>query len=223
MFNLADTPVKFVGLLVLFAFSTIWSLYQLSHRQSGPTLVSNLAHLAMSAVMLLMVSSTLWQPMTAIVGVPALVGLFGACTLWFVILGVRGLSAGGGRARTHGWHALGHAAMFAAMTWHLAAMLGHAAGGHHHATQTGGESVAVAVIGVPFMAYLLLASIWSLKNVISPGPDVLDHVGHERAGHGQYASGSPRLAALADFAMTFGMFWMSTGLLIPLVPFLRVI
>lgn len=208
MFTLTDTPVKFVGLLVLFVFSTIWSLYQLSQRQSGPTLMSNLAHLAMSAVMLLMVSSTLWQPLAAIVGVPVLVGFFGACTLWFVILGVRGLRAGPRRARTHGWHAFGHAGMFGAMTWHLAAMLGH------------DSPLAFAIIGVPFMAYLLLAAIWSLKNAIRPSPDVLDHVGHELAGHGHYAAGSPRIAALADFAMNFGMFWMSTGLLVPLVPFL---
>jgi hypothetical protein len=253
VFALTDTPVKFVGLLVLFLLSTTWSLYQLGGRQTGPTLVSNVAHLAMSFVMLLMVPGVLWQPLAGIVGVPALVGLFAASTLWFVVLGVRGLRAGERRGRTHGWHAVGHAAMFGAMTWHLAAMLWHGGAGHdhrgssqvlappvngmthsehgHHGStapadlaQSGVDpALVIAIIGLPFMTYLLVAAIWRLKNTISPGADLLDRAGHELAGHGHYTGGNPRLGALADFAMSFGMFWMSTGLLTPLLPFLAVV
>ncbi|MDO5498475.1 MAG: DUF5134 domain-containing protein [Propionibacteriaceae bacterium] len=249
MFTLTDMPVKFAALLILFAFSTIWSLYQLARRQTGPTLVSNLAHLAMSIVMLLMVPRTLWQPFSAAIPLPALVGFFGIFALWFVGLGVRGIAAGGG-LRRHGWHAVGHGAMFGAMTWHLAAMMvrhgpgAHGggdpatAGGHGHgdmaamephlsmadpaplqAAGAGEQTMLVATIGVPFMTYLLLAAIWNLKNVIAPSAPIQDHLGHEAAGHGHYAAGNPRLAAAADFAMNFGMFWMSTGLMVALLPF----
>jgi hypothetical protein len=257
VFTLTDTPVKFVGLLALFVFTTVWSLYQLSRRQSGPTLVSNLAHLAMSVVMLLMVSRTLWQPFVAAIPLPLLVGFFGAFTVWFIVLGVRGLGAPRDLTRKHGWHALGHAGMFWAMTWHLTAMLvrmqtmtvdamghGHGAGdmaggpgtmatpgmdgmGHGQMSQSpmattnmpgSDQAMLVAVIGVPFMAYLLIAAIGNLKNAISPSADILDRVGHELAGHGHYAVGNPRIGALADFAMNFGMFWMSTGLMVPLLP-----
>ncbi|WP_432560468.1 DUF5134 domain-containing protein [Granulicoccus sp. GXG6511] len=260
MFTLTDMPVKFVGLLLLFAFSTIWSLYQLARKQTGPTLVSNLAHLAMSVVMLLMVARTWWQPFVSAIPLPALVGFFGVFVLWFVYLGVRGLAAGG-TARRHGWHALGHAAMFGAMTWHLAAMLSHMAmgmghgssgpamgeghtmgdGGHamgnsghamDHAVATpgpmpmqtagpGDNAMLIAIIGIPFMTYLLAAALWNLKNVIAPSRIIQDHAGHEAAGHGHYVAGNPRLAALADFAMNFGMFWMSTGLMVALLPFFR--
>lgn len=254
MFTLTDTPVKFVGLMVLFIFTTVWSGYQLSRRQTGPTLVSNIAHLAMSVVMLLMVARTLWQPFVSAIPLPLLVGFFGAFTLWFVVLGVRGLSAGQARIHKHGWHALGHAGMFGAMTWHLSAMLvrmqnmssmgsGHSAAMHDAGTATAGGAMAqgqmahsptsqtmagsdpgfvLAVVGVPFMTYLLIAATGNLKNAISPSPDILDHVGHEIAGHGHYAVGNPRVGALADFAMNFGMFWMSTGLMVALLPFFRV-
>ncbi|MDO5684214.1 MAG: DUF5134 domain-containing protein [Propionibacteriaceae bacterium] len=272
MFTLTDTPVKFIGLLVLFTFSTLWSLYQLARKQTGPTLVSNLAHLAMSVVMLVMVPRTLWQPFSSVIPLPATVGFFGIFVLWFGYLGVRGLAAAGS-LRRHGWHALGHATMFGAMTWHLAAMLTHRGMGHagmdhgagemahgpgatmdpgamghgmgHGAQGAGGMdhsagmghapmataqpmsmgseptdmAMILAVIGVPLMTYLLAAAIWNLKNVISPSAVIADHVGHEMAGHGHYSVGNPRLAALADFAMNFGMFWMSTGLMVPLLPF----
>lgn len=259
MFTLTDTPVKFVALLLFFTFTTIWSLYQLARRQTGATLVSNLAHLAMSVVMFIMVPGTLWRPFVAAIPLPALVGFFGVFTAWFVFLGVRGLAAAG-PARKHGWHALGHAGMFGAMTWHLAGMMvrmrammaGHGmpSGSGPHGAEMGpgsgmghggmatpgamttpgpgsmaaasaGTSAAmmVAIIGIPFMAYLLIAAIGNLRNAIRPSPDIQDHAGHEAAGHGHYVAGNPRIAALADFAMNFGMFWMSTGLMVPLLPF----
>ena len=210
MFALTDTPVKFIGLVVLFLFSTAWSLFQLSNRQTWPTLVSNIAHLAMSFVMLAMVPGALWQPLASIVGVPVLVGSFGVATVWFVGLGVRGLGTQPRWRQPHGWHAVGHAGMFGAMTGHLAAMLGHGAIGAGR----------IAVIGLPLMAYLAVSALLHLKNAVLPGPDLLDHACHELADHGHYAAGNPRLGALANFAMVFGMFWMSTGLLVPLLPVL---
>ena len=245
MFTLTDMPVKFIGLLLLFTFSTLWSIYQLARRQNGLTLVSNLAHLAMSVVMLIMVPHTLWQPFSDVIPLPALVGFFGVFALWFVYLGVRGLNAGAA-ARQHGWHALGHGGMFGAMTWHLAAMMNHhghhdmdhgpdpghgdGANGHEamtemthgaieHTSATSDLAMLIAVIGVPFMAYLLLAALGNLKNALAPSPSIRDHAGHASAGHGHYVAGNPRLASLADFSMNFGMFWMSTGLMTALLPF----
>lgn len=251
MFTLTDMPVKFVGLLILFAFSTIWSLYQLARRQNAPTLVSNLAHLAMAVVMLLMVPRALWQPFVAAIPLPVLVGFFGLVSVWFGYLGVRGVAAGG-PLRRHGWHAWGHAGMFGAMTWHLGAMLSHRMAGAGHqppagagsgqssmghgsmaqhvtasdpmplqAAMPGDTATLLAIVGIPFMTYLLAAAAWNLKTVVSPSVMIRDQAGHEAAGHGHYAAGSPRLAALADFAMNFGMFWMSTGLMVALLPFFR--
>lgn len=202
MFTLTETPVAFIGLLVLFGCSTLWTLWQLALPQNGPALVSNLAHLAMSVVMLLMVPQAVWQPFSAVIPLPGLVGFFGVFALWFVLWGVRGLR-GDSLTRKHGWHALGHAGMFGAMTWHLAAMLGH--GGqlaeHAHAGHAGASDVALlfALVGVPFMIYLLAAALGNLRWVIMPG------------------RGS-RLAALADFAMHVGMFWMSADVMVALVP-----
>ena len=48
-----------------------------------------------------------------------LVGLFALSTAWFVWLAIDALR---GSDRRGGLHFSGHAAMFAAMTWHLAAM-----------------------------------------------------------------------------------------------------
>ena len=93
----------------------------------------------------------------------------------------------------------------------------------------------IAVVGVPFMAYLLISSLTDLVAAFRPVPAVAHdhHVSH--AGHG-LAEGEPvmeeagchprrqgaweyRLAKLSGFAMNFGMFWMSTGLMVTLLPF----
>ncbi|WP_176451711.1 DUF5134 domain-containing protein [Enemella dayhoffiae] len=252
MFSLTDTPVKFVGLLVLFAFTTAWSLYQLARRQSGMTLVSNLLHLVMSLVMLCMVPRSLWKPVSSVIPGSAFAVFFGLVTLWFVGLGVRTLGRREPSLRRHAWHAFGHGGMFGAMAWHLSAMAAMAwamsprgmSGGEHaghgghaghaptgHLTQqpgmggTNGDPAQVmwvaAVIGIPFMTYLLAASVLAIKNAIRPGADIADHAGHRAAGHGHYEVGNPRLGALAEFAMVFGMFWMSTGLMVALLPFFK--
>ena len=56
------------------------------------------------------------------------------------------------------------------------------------------------------------------------GRAVLTPAGPERGCHEVRAVGSTahRLAASCDFAMNFGMFWMSTGLLVPILPFFTV-
>ena len=69
MFTLADTPVKFVGLLVLFLFTAIWSGVELGRRQTGRQRLSNLLHLAMSLVMLAMVAQAKLIPEGASTGI----------------------------------------------------------------------------------------------------------------------------------------------------------
>jgi len=253
MFTLADTPVKFVALLALFAWCTVWCTYELTRRQDARQRISNAAHLAMAVVMLLMVARPTWAALTALVPTSALVAAFAVGTAWFGWLAVDGFRTADRRA---GLHFCGHAAMFAAMTWHLAAMavkaqhttghpgmshggtghggMGHGASGH--GAQPGTTMWVFALIGVPLMTYLLAASVIAIRELTRPrvaepehattgaGPAVLTPAGPERGCHEVRAAGSTahRLAASCDFAMNFGMFWMSTGLLVPILPFFTV-
>ena len=253
MFTLADTPVKFVALLVLFAWCTVWCTYELTRRQDARQRISNGAHLAMAVVMLLMVARPTWAALTALVPTSALVAAFAVGTAWFGWLAVDGFRTADRRA---GLHFCGHAAMFAAMTWHLAAMavkaqhttghpgmshggtghggMGHGASGH--GAQPGTTMWVFALIGVPLMTYLLAASVTAIRELVRPrvaeleqattgaGRAVLTPAGPERGCHEVRAVGSTahRLAASCDFAMNFGMFWMSTGLLVPILPFFTV-
>ena len=258
MFTLADTPAKFVVLLALFAWCTVWCTYELTRRQDARQRISNAAHLAMAVVMLLMVARPTWAALTALVPTSALVAAFAVGTAWFGWLAVDGFRAADRRA---GLHFCGHAAMFAAMTWHLAAMAvkaqhatGHPGMSHGgmahggmahggmgygtsgHGAQPGTTMCVFALIGVPLMTYLLAASVTAIREVTRPrmaeleqattgaGPAVLAPAGPERGCHEVRAVGSTahRLAASCDFAMNFGMFWMSTGLLVPLLPFFTV-
>ena len=253
MFTLADTPVKFVALLALFAWCTVWCTYELTRRQDARQRISNAAHLAMAVVMLLMVARPTWAALTALVPTSALVAAFAVGTAWFGWLAVDGFRTADRRA---GLHFCGHAAMFAAMTWHLAAMavkaqhttghpgmshggtghggMGHGASGH--GAQPGTTMWVFALIGVPLMTYLLAASVTAIRELVRPrvaeleqattgaGRAVLTPAGPERGCHEVRAVGSTahRLAASCDFAMNFGMFWMSTGLLVPILPFFTV-
>ncbi len=290
MFTFAAMPVKFTGLLILFAFCTVWCVYELTRRQDGRQRVGNVLHLVMAVVMFLMVSTITWQPFVMLVGMPVLVGFFGLATAWFAW---RAVGARGGARGVVG-HFAGHAAMFAAMTWHLAAMavkrphMGpDMASWTMQASQPGGPLWVFALVGVPFMAYLLAASVLDLRRALLPrAASVSCACGDDctcgadcRCGHAVPASlevreavergfdrlsqqdaergfdrlsqqgalsqqgvavvpaalaltcheprpvGTPlyRLSALADFAMNFGMFWMSTGLLVALLPFMKLL
>jgi len=285
MFTLAATPVKFVALLVLFAWCTAWGIYELTRPQDGRQRVSNLLHLVMAVVMLLMVAGPTWDALTALVPTGVLVAVFAASTAWFAWLAV---DAFRGADRRGGLHFSGHAAMFAAMTWHLAAMAvmrgmlsGMSMGGMGHdsgmgqpmdagemmaaARQPGGVLWVFALIGLPLMTYLLAASVVAVRNLLRPraavddtcpcgegctcGPDCacsLTHATVETPERELVVVGAPaaavaatvpvvqahscheerpvgsvkyRLAALNDVAMNFGMFWMSTGLLVAVLPF----
>lgn len=255
MFTFDATPVMFVGLLVLFAWCTAWSAYELTRPQDVRQRVSNVLHLVMSIVMLLMVAGPTWRALTGVVPTPVLVGLFAASTGWFGWLAV---DAGKASDRGGLWHFLGHTAMFAAMSWHLAAMAvmsaaaapgaegnGHA-GGHEHgggmemgdwmttAGQPGGVLWWFALIGLPLMTYLAAAALRALWLAVKPAPAKIDPDDCDcEDGHAHHASalahschevrpvGSAkfRLAALSDFAMNGGMFWMSVGLIAPILPF----
>lgn len=274
MFSFATVPVKFVGLFVLYLWCTAWSTYEMTRPQSGRQRVSNALHLVMAVVMLLMVAGPTWMTLTRIIPMWVLAGFFAISVLWFAWLAVRAFVAA---QRSSGWHFLGHATMFAAMAWHVAAMAvmrplkmaaqaGQSGSGGMNpmmaAHQPGGVLWWLAVVGVPLMAYLLVASVHALRQALAPaapvasasaccggtctcGADctcglphpVLDPVGTTTDGplalatavrvetapscHEVRPVGSPkfRMAALSDFAMNFGMFWMSTGIMVPLLPF----
>ena len=247
MFAFDATPVKFVGLLVLFAWCTAWSLFRLTRPQDARARVSAALHLLMSAVMLAMVWTGTWQPLASVVGMPVLIGAFVLATAWFAGWAVRD-SGGGWFAR---W---GHAVMFGAMTWHLAAMAvmrahmggnaaGTNAGGMHtgatdaagmgmggahagmdmggmaswtaEASQPGGVLWVFGLVGVPFMAYLLVAGVLEVRRALVPGAAASGCHGEAPAETASY-----RASALADAAMNLGMFWMSTGLLVSVAPFM---
>ncbi len=266
MFAFDDVPVKFIGLLVLFAWCTLWCTYELTRPQNGRQRVSNVLHLVMAVVMLLMVARPTWMGLLSIVPIDVLTGVFAVGTLWFGWLAV-GASARGDRGGRR--HAAGHALMFAAMTWHVAAMAvmrSHRtqAGMDMHwmmdAARPGGTLWVFALVGVPLMAYLLYASVVGVRDLLRPAATVTDactcgagcscgpdcscppapardgEIEHEHGGatavltapttlawtcHEERPVGSTRyrLAAASDVAMNFGMFWMSTGLLVPLLPF----
>ena len=118
MFTVAAMPVKYVGLLLLFAWCAVWCVYELTRPQDARQRVSNVLHLAMAVVMLLMVDRATWMPLASVVGIPVLAGFFALATGWFVVRAIESRRA----PRPVVAHLAGHAAMFGAMTWHLAAM-----------------------------------------------------------------------------------------------------
>ncbi len=246
MFTFESVPVKFVGLIVLFAFCVVWSVVELARGRTAEQRASNALHVLMSVVMLLMVPRETWLPLRDLVGMPALIGVFVAGVGWFGWLALRpGRTAGERR------HFAGHAAMFAAMAWHLAAMMVK----HQTMASSGPTPIApgagmggassgpawwAAVVGVPFMAYLLVAGVSDVVRALRPAPDrrpaaALVHAGApgtsaqpfaptsaEALCHEPHPAAHPtwRLHHLAGAAMNLGMFWMSTGLLVPVAPFM---
>ena len=127
MFTFDQTPVKFVGLLVLLTWCTIWCARELARSRGARQRICDALHLLMAVVMLAMVPKPVWMALTGAIPVPVVVAAFAAATLWFVWLtaGAPGRSARPDDAADHacaGRAHAGHAAMFAAMTWHLTAM-----------------------------------------------------------------------------------------------------
>ncbi|MEL4358785.1 MULTISPECIES: hypothetical protein [unclassified Luteococcus] len=215
MFTLSAVPVKFIGLLIFFLFTTVYETYQLVKAPSTRGRISHGLHWLMSVIMLLMVPKNIWVPFRNVVPVPVSIALMVLGVVWFGYLAV--VAKQGHRA-----HPIGCALMFTAMAWHLAAMMvkmqnmkamgsmgGAPMGGgmrHQmpsHQMMWGGHSALwwMALIGLPLMAYLLYASFKAIVLALQ-GP-------------------ARRLEGLSDFAMNFGMFWMSTGLLTPILPFFK--
>ena len=115
MFTFDETPVKFIGLLVLLSWCTIWCLYELTGSRGARQWVCDVLHLVMAVVMLAMVPKGVWMALTGVVAVPMIVAVFAAATLWFAWLtfGTLGQSRRhGGAHRGHGLHHAGHTAMF---------------------------------------------------------------------------------------------------------------
>lgn len=296
MFAFDATPVRFVGLLVLFVWCTVWCSYELTRPQDVRQRVSNALHLGMALVMLAMVAPWSWQALVRVVPTPLLVALFGLGTAWFGWLAIGAVRNPGRRGATH---VAGHAAMFGAMTWHLGAMaamgvamaephddpgmgsgmsnggdMGDMGGLSHpmdmgqwmaEQSRPGGLLWLFALVGLPLMVYLLVAGINAVRRAFRPrvamidpcpcgpdctcGPECACQPGHPAApvrelaliGAGaSSANAAPtvpaavnhschelrpigsakyRLSALSDAAMNLGMFWMSTGLLVPILPF----
>ena len=232
MFDFATTPVMVVGLLVLFGWCTGWSVRETAVPQSTAHRVSNGLHLLMSVVMLLMVSPLTWRPLVLAVPLPVWVALFFVASAWFVVQGVRH-RGNPGEAR----HFAAHSLMFLAMVWHLGGMMVRAAAawmtpgtGKHNPdrmVEAGLTPVAMVVagIGVPFMIYLLTATVIALARAVRPVGASLQPVMDAGGCHEARPVGgvTDRLAALSEAAMVFGMFWMSIGLVTPLVPVLSVL
>lgn len=224
MFTLTDTPGKFLILLVLFAFCAVWETVQVTRRPAVTQLISTLLHLWMAIVMLLMVPKNLWMPFASIIPMPVIIVTMVVGIAWYLFLGLRGFSARGDDP--HGpWHHLGHAMMFAAMTWHLWAMhvkhsmMHHGHMEHDHGS-TGHDGVlwTAAIVGVPFMIHLLVAAIGNILQAVRGPRDTSEAVCHAKpTGPLDF-----RLGALSMFAMNFGMWFMSTGLMTPLLPFMKI-
>ena len=101
------------------------------------------------------------------------------------------------------------------------------------ASKPGGVLWTIALLGLPFMIYLLGAALSDVRRALLPR--AVTHAGGRGGAddtatssdasahscHDERPVGTPsfRASALADFAMNFGMFWMSTGLLVPVLPF----
>ena len=98
MFTFDETPVKFIGLLVLLSWCTIWCLYELTGSRGARQRVCDVLHLVMAVVMLAMVPKGVWMALTGVVAVPMIVAVFAAATLWFAWLTFGTL----GQSRRHG-------------------------------------------------------------------------------------------------------------------------
>lgn len=290
MFTFGATPVKFIGLLILFTYCIVWGLFELRRAQNQRQGIAGSLHLLMSVVMLAMIPSWSWHGLIKVVPIWALVVIFAAATAWFGWLATDDSKHAGWRQATTSW---AHTAMFLAMTWHLTGMaikrhqmtmgggmssggmsngnmggMGGMGGMSHSATASHGAMWWIAIIGVPIMTYLLVAAVLDLRKALLPraavrhdcacgdncacgpdcdcppaavptstperqlvlagsGPDAvapaikLQPVVATASCHAPRPVGTPiyRLGALADFAMNFGMFWMSTGLLVAVIPF----
>lgn len=226
MFTLSAMPVKFVCLLVLFTGCTLWELGRVVRSQGALSRTSHGLHLLMAVLMLAMVPKMLWMPLHKAVGLPVLITLMALGMVWFLALAVRGWGERGPRN-----HALACAGMFLAMVWHLWAMQLHMSHTmamtmpmshemNHSmemgpmkpmpmddwmttASRPGGVLWWFAVAGLVIMAWLLWVAVRDLLRAVrSP-----EHRG----------------ANLSGFAMNFGMFWMSTGLLTPVLPWFRLL
>lgn len=236
MFTLSGNPVTLVGLLVLFGWCLVWTVRDLlasfgllgadrpAHGAWAIT-VSQCCHVVMSLVMLTMVTRSWWRPFSGALAEPVLIGIFGAATLWMAAMAVWRVS----------WLAVGHTLMFGAMVWHLSAMASMAGSASSHSSmgsmggmssqdmsgQMGGQMSGLTLvtgIGLPLMAALLVLGVSGLVRVITaraphPGTASCCHVAPT-------SRATARLSGLTDAAMGLGMFWMSAGLMAPLVPFM---
>jgi hypothetical protein len=219
MFTFANAPVTFAGLLILLTPATIWSAYELYRSRTSRQVLCNVAHLTMAFVMLVLVAAVVWQWFTKFVSIKVLIGIFLVAAAWFCWLAVDAIRNDFGH-HSPAAQFFGDAAMMGAMAWHLSAMaVGAPHGahlGHHHAhmsSRAGGELWIFAVIGLPLMAYLLVSAALNLAKGACPslvrpaGLDPADSRAH-------------RPSAFARFEMNFSMFWMSTGFLVPILPFM---
>lgn len=236
MFTLADTPVTFTCLSILLAFAGMWSSYELYRSRTASQILCNVAHLAMATVMLVSVPAALWRPVASVISIRILIGAFLGAVVLFCWLGVAPVR--GDATRGFAAHFFRDAAMMTAMAWHLGAMAVtmpdaarsalHAHLGMMMADGNGREMRIVAVVGLPAMAYLLISSALSLVRAVHPsvgltaqpaaGPATTETFRDHRR-----AVGEPvvRLPALAQFAMSFSMLWMSVEFLNPILPFVR--
>ncbi|QIK73681.1 DUF5134 domain-containing protein [Propioniciclava coleopterorum] len=222
MFSFTQTPVMFTGLLVMFAWCTIWSLVELVGSRTAQDRIMNALHLFMSVVMLLMVPRPTWSALAGLIPTPVLSAIFVACAAWFVWAAFRSRRHAGHAGHEghagHGRHLAGHAVMFAAMAWHLAGMAvamasmkmrgdhGSHGGMSGDALMTPPGMLVIAWMGLFFMTALLVMGVSDLLGCLRPG-----------------AAPARRAHLAMGAAMNLGMFWMSVGLIAPLMPFMKVL
>jgi len=180
----------------------------------------------MGLLMLVMVPQAWWMPFHKVIPLPVSIIVMALGAIWFIVRALR--PGDGSRA-----HASSCALMFVAMVWHLWAMqakmvhslalsipaqrdMDHSHMDHHHehhmghgdmgdhwlqqAQQSGGLLWWFAAIGIPIMAALLILGLIDLVRGLR---------GREHRGD-----------QLASAAMMLGMFWMSVGILTPILPFM---
>lgn len=164
---IADAALRLV-VTAMFAVSALYCAVRLTRRISVPARGTYAAHLLMGAAMIVMA----WPAGMGVLAVPQLI-VFGAATVWFLVLAI---SFGRAWARSshherHGrlvyWY---HAVMMAAMVWMLAAMAragvsGSGSAGHHAAAMPGmvmGGGHAPIPVTVAAWSFGLLFSVAAL-------------------------------------------------------------
>lgn len=220
MFTWTTTPVAFVGLLLLFGFSALWSLVTLWPRRDWDTTMAKIIGVLFSASAGLMVAPPTADWLFHLAPDPALGFIFGLFTLWFI---VESVVRRGSSSRSYAVVAL----LMVTMTWHVAAMSRATRDGlsaaqmgdpqvYRAAAQRGDALWVMAWVGVPLAVGLLVAAVRGAIGVVTaPGVGTAD-----AEHHGQFPAWRRRGNRLSQLTASVGLLWSSAALLTPALPFM---